>query len=101
MSEEPVTLISAPILLKPTGTVARVDALSGRSVPRATQYRLTLFTQEGTTAWDTETSDTTVALPANVHLVSGATYYWKVEARTDWNRWTSSDMVEIRIGGGR
>jgi hypothetical protein len=97
--EEPVTLISAPVLLQPTGAVAGVDSLSWRSVPRATQYHLTLFAQEGTTVWDTETSDTAVALPATVHLVAGATYYWKVEARTDWNRWTASDMIEIRIRG--
>ncbi len=97
--EEPITLISAPILLQPTGTVARVDSLSWHSVPRATQYRLTLFTQEGMTLWETGTVDTVVALPETVKLVSGAAYYWKVEARTDWNRWTASDMVEIRIGG--
>lgn len=99
--EEPVTLISAPILLQPTGDVARVDSLSWRSVPRATQYRLKLFTREGETVWDSVTDDTVATLPTTVHLVTGATYYWKVEARTDWNRWTASDMVEIRIGARR
>ena len=97
--EEPVTLISAPVLVRPVGAVARVDSLLWRTVARATQYRLTLFTQEGMTLWETGTVDTTVALPEAVKLLPGAVYYWKVEARTDWNRWTASDMIEIRIRG--
>jgi hypothetical protein len=101
LRETPVTLISSPTLLQPTGTVARVDTLRWGAVPRATQYRVTLFSQEGATVWETSTSDTVVAIGAGVRLIAGAVYYWKVEARTDWNRWTASELIEIRIGGDR
>lgn len=95
--EEPVTLMTAPVPLEPAGTVTEVDSLSWRGVSRASQYRVVLFSQEGATVWESVTSDTVIAVPASVRLHDGATYYWKVEARTDWNRWTASEMTEIRI----
>jgi hypothetical protein len=98
LREEPVTLIAAPVPIEPIGTVARVDSLSWHTVARATQYRVTLFRQDGSTAWDTSTADTVVALPPEARPAPGAVYYWKVEARTDWNRWTASELIEIRIG---
>jgi hypothetical protein len=103
LREAPLTLIAAPLPVQPSGDVTRVVSLSWRSVPQATQYRVTLFRQDGSTAWGGETgaSDTMVILPRGIGLTQGATYYWKVEARTDWNRWTSSELVEVRIEGRR
>jgi hypothetical protein len=95
--EEPVTLISAPRPVQPTGIVDHVESLSWRSVPRAYQYRVTLFSEDGTTVWETGTGDTVVTIPATVHLNVEAPYYWKVEARSDWDRWAASELVEIRI----
>jgi hypothetical protein len=101
LREEPVTLISAPVPVQPAGAVGRVDSLSWHAVARATQYRVTLFGQDGSTVWETGTTDTVVTLPAGIRLAPGGVYYWKVQARTDWNRWTASEMVEIRVGGSR
>ena len=98
LREEPVTLIAAPVPLQPIGIVARVDLLSWHAVPRATQYRVTLFAQDGSTVWETSTADTVVTLAPGTRLAPGAVYYWKVEARTDWNRWTASELVDVRIG---
>jgi hypothetical protein len=99
LREQPVTLVSPPIPLQPSGAVTRVDSLSWRSVSRATQYRVTLFAQDGSTVWDTSSADTVVVLAPGIALAPGAVYYWKVEARTDWNRWTASELIEIRIAG--
>jgi hypothetical protein len=99
--EEPVTLISAPSPLQPAGSVTRVDSMSWRAVPRAHQYRVILFARNGSTVWEGQTGDTVVAVPPSISLVPGATYFWKVEARTDWNRWTASGLVEIRIATAR
>ena len=101
LREEPMTVMAPPVPVQPSGTVERVDSLSWHGVSRATQYRVTLFTQDGSTVWETSSADTTVALGTAVRLAPGAVYYWKVEARTDWNRWTTSEMVEIRIRGDR
>lgn len=101
LREQPVTLVSPPVPLQPSGTVARVDSLSWRTVPRATQYRVTLFAQDGSTVWETSSADTVVFLAPGITLTPGAVYYWKVEARTDWNRWTASELIEVRIGNPR
>src|SRR5262249_21305624 len=99
--EEPVTLISAPVPLGPAGIVDHVESLSWRSVPRAYQYRVTLFSEDGETVWETRTGDTVVTFPDTHQLKPEAAYYWKVEARSGWNRWSTSDLVEIRIRSRR
>ncbi len=44
-------------------------------------------------------TDTSVTLPASVVLSPQATYFWKVEAQTEWKRWVSSDLVQFRLVG--
>lgn len=43
-------------------------------------YRLTITESTGAAVWTAETSDTTLALPADVRLVAGQTYFWLVDA---------------------
>jgi len=95
------TLTSAvgPVLIAPRGSVARVDRLVWSRVPRVERYRLRLYDEEGAVLWTVETADTAVALPASVVLAPRVTYFWKVEAQTEWRRWAGSDLVEFRIAG--
>jgi len=80
-----------------------VDIVSGRllfrwsSVPRATSYRVRVFDPEGVVVWETQTSDTTVAPASAITLERGARYLWKVEARTDFDRWVGSALTEFKL----
>ena len=93
------TSIHAPLLVAPRGPVARVDQFVWSGVPRSDRYRLRLYTDEGDVLWTSETTDTLVALPDSVGLSHLATYFWKVEAQTEWRRWAASDLVEFRLVG--
>ena len=74
--------------------VAAAAPLDGAAIPArdaaftwhrttADTYRVTVLTQTGELLWSTETSDTSVALPAAVVLEPGRTYYWRVDALAD------------------
>ena len=99
LREPPDTSIHAPLLVAPRGPVARVDQFVWSGVPRSDRYRLRLYTDEGDVLWTTEMTDTSVTLPASVVLSPQATYFWKVEAQTEWKRWVSSDLVQFRLVG--
>ena len=94
-----LTTGGAPIPLAPRASVARVHRFVWSSVPRAARYRLRLYDAEGAVLWTLETSDTALALPGSVKLVPLGRYFWKVEAQTEWRRWTASDLVEFTAGG--
>lgn len=89
----------APVPIAPRASVARVDRLVWSSVARAERYRLRLYDNEGGVLWTLETSDTLVVLPDSVVLAPRVTYFWKVEAQTEWRRWAASDLVEFRLVG--
>jgi hypothetical protein len=93
------TSIHAPLPIAPRGPVARVDQLLWASVPGVERYRVRLYNDEGDVLWTTETADTLVAMPDSVDLAARVTYFWKVEAQTEWRRWAASDLVEFRVGG--
>lgn len=99
LREPTITTTVAPLPIAPRGSVARVDRLAWSSVPGAEQYRLRLYDDEGSALWMVETPDTVVALPDSVLLSSGAMYFWRVEAQTEWRRWAASDLVEFRLLG--
>lgn len=101
LREPPLTSTVAPSLIAPRAAVTRVDALVWSSVPRVERYRLRLYDGEGSVLWTAETADTSVALPDSVVLSPGATYFWKVDAQTEWRRWAASDLVEFRLVGPR
>ena len=72
------------------------DALRWSSVREADLYQVQVWNREGTVVWSAETRDTSVAIPDSV-LASGASYLWEVKARTGWDRWVSSDFVELEV----
>jgi len=93
------TSIHAPTPITPRGSVERVDRLLWSSIPGVERYRMRVYNDEGDVLWTAETADTMVMLPDSVELSPRATYFWKVEAQTEWRRWVASDLVEFRLGG--
>ncbi len=93
-----LTTAGAPVPVAPRASVARVNKFVWSSLPRAARYRLRLYDAEGAVLWTLETSDTAVALVGSVKLVPRGRYFWKVEAQTEWRRWTASDLVEFTVG---
>jgi anti-sigma factor RsiW len=94
------TGIVAPVPIAPLASVARVDRLVWSSVPRVERYRVRLYSEAGDVLWTTETTDTLIAAPRIPALAPGTPYLWMVEAQTEWQRWTASDLVEFRIVKG-
>jgi hypothetical protein len=88
--------IIVPRLVAPVGAGDAPDTLRWTSVPFADRYRVLLFDREGMLAWEAQSSDTSLALPEPLRRKAGA-YLWKVEARTDWNRWVASAWAELAI----
>ena len=48
-----------------------------------------------------EASDTVALFPDSIALVPGASYLWKVDARTGFDRWAASELTEFSIAGPR
>ena len=94
-----LTIAGAPVPIAPRGSVAQVDRLVWSSVQPAERYRVRLYDNEGAVLWTAETPDTLVALPRSVVLSPRLTYFWKVEAQTEWMRWAASSLVEFRLTG--
>lgn len=86
---------TAPLPIAPVGAVARADALRWTMVPGADRYRVTLYDARGAVLYETQVGDTTATLPDSVSVVPGRSYLWKVEARTGWDRWSASTLVEF------
>jgi hypothetical protein len=70
----------------------RWSAVSG-----ADRYRVTLFTADGQVLYEAETAETFMKLPESLRLAQDSSYHWKVRARTDFDRWVSSELVEFRV----
>ena len=86
----------APVAQGPRGTVVQPPVFVWSEVPGADLYRVVVFDRRGGVLWEQETGDTTMAMPSGV-LPAEATYFWKVEARTDWDRWRSSGLIEFTL----
>jgi len=96
------TSTHALLLITPRGSVDHVDRLVWSSMPRIERYRLRLYDDQGDVLWSLETPDTVVMLPDSVRLSRRVTYFWKVEAQTEWRRWVTSDLVQFQLtGSGR
>jgi anti-sigma factor RsiW len=91
----------APVPLSPRTTVPGVDRFVWSSVPRIDRYRLRLYDDEGKLLWSTETADTVLRLPDSIVLSGSGPYFWKVEAETEWGRWSTSDLMEFRLSGSK
>ena len=101
LREPPITVVGGPTLIAPRGRVAAVTNLTWSLVPHAERYRLRLYDATGTALWENETTDTVAAVPASIPLPPGATYFWKVEAKTGRNRWVSSDLTQFTLAPSR
>ena len=99
LRESAITTAPAPVPVAPVGQVARVGSISWTSVPGADRYRLRLFDAAGVVVWETEAADTASQLPSALRLEQGQSYFWKVEARTGFDRWVDSDLIEFTIAG--
>jgi hypothetical protein len=81
--------------------VANVHDLRWSHVAGADRYRVTVFDATGGVVYAAEASDTVVAFPDSIALVPGASYLWKVDARTGFDRWAASELIEFRVAGPR
>jgi len=97
LREPPLTNTIAPVPLEPHGTVTRVERLVWSSVPNAQRYRVRLYDDQGGVVWQMQTTDTTASLGGTVRISPAATYFWRVEAETEWRRWAASDLTEFRV----
>lgn len=92
---------SAPILRAPLTRADHLHSLHWSGVAGATQYRVTIFDEEGGLVWTTETGDTAVAFPRDSTLAPGTPYWWRVEARVDFDRWNASELGTFTVGAER
>ena len=97
LREPPITAVGSPTLIAPRGGVAAAPGLLWSHVPRAERYRLRLYDSTGTALWEKETTDTMATVPSTLRFAHGATYFWKVEAKTGRSRWVASDLVQFTI----
>ena len=95
-----ITAAPEPSGLWPIGPVARAGSLRWEAVPGADRYRVTLFDAQGRVLYESQLTDTVAPLPDSISLVAGPTYLWKVEARTGWDRWSGSPLVEFSLAPG-
>ncbi len=97
LREPGVTTIVAPTPIAPRGAVKALPALTWSSVPLADRYEVTLFDEDGSVLWETQTADTTAVVAATVRIVVGVPHYWKVAARTEQGRWVASDLTSFTL----
>jgi hypothetical protein len=72
-------------------------AFSWRARGHQPLYRMTLTDASGGVIWSTETSDTSVALPAEVALRRGQEYLWYVDALDVDGRSVTSGIRRFRL----
>jgi hypothetical protein len=92
-----ITASDAPELLSPVENSDVPLTFRWKAVPGSDRYRLTMFDASGQVVYGATVADTILVLPDSVATVPGATYLWKIEARTDVDRWTPSELTEFRI----
>jgi hypothetical protein len=92
-----ITSEATPVTEWPVGSVSAVDQLRWRAVDGADRYRITVLDAAGALVFESETAEQMVLLPDSVVLHAGRQYLWRVEARTTWNRWSESRVVQFSI----
>jgi hypothetical protein len=70
-------------------------------VPRANRYRVRVFNSDGVVVWETQTSDTTATPRSPITLQRATRYLWKVEARTEFDRWVGSALTEFQLSADK
>lgn len=94
-----ITAEAAPSPESPVGRVAEAKTLRWTAVSGADRYRVTLFDAEGQVRYETDLAATVTVLPDSIVLVPGRPYFWKVEARTGFDRWSASELIEFTVAG--
>lgn len=98
--EGPVTVAPAPVAIAPAGPVSAARVLRWHPVQGADRYRVTLFDADGRVLHEAWLSDTVAPVPEDLDLAPGRPYFWTVAARTGWDRWVRSELVEFRVADG-
>lgn len=93
------SVASTPTPIAPIGVVAHASPLQWTAVAGADRYRVMLSDASGRVVYEAEGADTVAALPDSVVLTPGRSYVWIVEARTGFDRWTASQLVEFSLAG--
>lgn len=93
--ETAITTTAAPRILSPARLSLPADSLRWTSLPQADLYRVRVWDTEGTVVSTVDTRDTTIAVPSEIR--AGVQYMWEIKARTGWDRWVSSDLVELTL----
>lgn len=89
-----------PSVIAPSGPTEVPRVLRWHAVSGADRYRVTLFGSDGGVLFETSSTDTIAAVPDDVELRGGDTYYWIVAARVGFDRWETSGLAEFSIPGG-
>jgi hypothetical protein len=93
--EGTVTTTAPPRILSPAA-IGPDDSLRWTSVTGADLYRVQVWDREGNVVLATDTRDTALAFPRPL-ASKGGSYLWEVKARTGWDRWVSSDFLELTV----
>ena len=93
--EGTVTTTAPPHILSPAA-IGSNDSLRWTSVLGADLYRVQVWDREGNVVVSQDTRDTVLALPPKM-TSGGESYLWEVKARTGWDRWVSSDFLELSV----
>jgi len=97
MRDETGALVVAPLAVSPVDVVSGTPVFRWSAVTRANGYRVRVFKPDGVVVWETLTSDTTAVPPSAITLERATRYLWKVEARTDFDRWVGSALTEFQL----
>jgi len=90
---------STPTPITPIGVVTSASPLQWAAVAGADRYRVMISDAGGRVLYEAEGADTVAVLPDSVALTPGRSYVWIVEARTGFDRWTASQLVEFSLAG--
>lgn len=92
-----ITAGPSPTPVAPVGTVEALTSLVWTSLPQADRYEVVLFDGDGTVLWEAQTSDSFAMVPDSVVVEAGALYFWRVRARTGFDRWAESHLTEFTV----
>lgn len=86
-------------LMYPVGAVAAEESrvFTWRVLPQARGYAFELLAADGTPVFSGETADTSLTLPASVHLRPGEPYRWWVRAELESGLEERSPTAEFRL----
>lgn len=93
--EVATTATAAPRILSSSINIRPSDSLRWSRVSQADLYEVRIWNTEGTVIWSVETRDSVVAIPGV--LTPNTPYMWDVRARSGWDRWVSSEFVELTV----